>query len=724
VAERIVVGFLASATPTDGDAYVKRLASLREKAEALGGRLCAIGSQSIAFDFGTGDLEEAIALANAAREKTDDGAGARGSWGVAIAQGPMTPMVEGGSLALPSWGLPLVTAIGLARIAHPGEILIDSETLGVVTGEVLTSGSRTGKEGSLRLRGLVVDPRQAFRRDAAEENLSHLARPVFVGQKATLGELLASPGVLGIVRADPGVGGTRLLEEIESALHPGRSLHLATAGAEPLGALRRAFARSIAASGAPPTGALSEAQDAALVRILAGDGTTIDRAADLVAKWITLHGGARDGALRSNGAVLVDDAVEIDDPSLDAVGRAARLERGALRVVVRIDATSPLPSCFDGLERGATVVLGALPRAAGEELATAILGGHLAADVAKRWARRGRYLPLGIGEALAEGLTTGELFWSEGVAVARGRGSSQKPQLDPKDWIVRRLRFVSDPAKGVLRAIAILGTEVMASLVRELVLATQKEAADRTAELKKAGWLRASPEGIIALPSRTHREVLLAEMSDDERTSLHEAASHIVEKLGGKLASAEAARHAAMAGNEARAVELALVAARASSAVDLDAATEALLAFAGAKPEDIASAPPPAPGFRLDTWIEALRASGDREGATIRLEAIAALARGETHQALTVLRAGLAAAASESPTARSRAALAYGIALAVAGREVEALFAALEALARAREAGEPRGEHACTRFLARLSAAAGHPEAAKRWQQVAGEVPS
>jgi hypothetical protein len=729
MAERIVVGFLTqvgSVSPESADVYAGRLVELRKKAEALGGRLCALGSQSVAFDFAVDDLEEAISLATSARESEPAEAAGLNPWHVAIAQGEMTPMAEAGSLALPSWGPPLVTAIALARIARPGEVLIDPATPGVVTGEVLTSGSRAGKEGARKIRGLLIDKRQAFRRDAAEKNLAHLSRPPFVARHAALGELLATHAPLGLIRAEPGLGGTRLLEEIESALSPGRSLHLCTAGAEPLGALRRAFARSIASGGLPSENALTGAQRRSLDELLAGDGISLDLAAELVKKWVTLRDGSGDGQPRSNGAVLVDDAVEVDDPSLDAVGRAARLERGAFRVIVRLDASAPLPHCLDGLQVGATVTLAPLARASAEELATSIVHGQLSIEAAKRWARRGRYTPLGVGEAIAEGLTTGELAWGEGGAVPRNRNAGLKLQLGPEEWILRRLHFVPEAAKQALRAVAVLGIEVTLPRVHELIAMAKSDvgdAVDHIAELGRGGWLRTKPEGLVALPSRTHREVILGELSDESRAEWHELASRVVEKLGGRLGSAEAARHAVLAGNHGRAVDLALVAARASHQLGLDAATEALLAFAGATHDDLAPKEP-APGFRLDTWIEALRASGDREGAAIRLEAIAALAKGETNQALAVLRAGVATAESAAPAARSRASLAYGIALAVAGRQTEALIAALEALARAREGGETRGEQACTRFLARLSGAAGHAEAAKSWLTVAGEIPS
>jgi hypothetical protein len=726
MAERIVVGFLTqvrSVTPATGAAYLKRVIDLRKKAEALGGRLCAFGSQSIAFDFGVDDVEEAISLATGEKEEqTKDPSGRDGlsPWSIAIAQGDMLPFMEGGSLASASWGAPLVVAIALARIARPGEVLIDHDVSAVVSGEILTWGSRVGKDGAHRVRGLVIDARLVFRRDAAEKNIAQLSRPLLVARHAELSALLASHAPLGLIRADSGFGGTRLLDEIEAALSPGRSLRLCTAGAEPLGALRCAFARSLALHGKPAESALSEDARRGLERLLAGDGLDVGSAAELVAKWVTLLNAANDEGQKPNGAVLVDDANDIDDPSLEAVARAAELGRGAFRVIARLGG-SPVPFPLASLDAGPDVELGALARASAEELATSIASGQLSAEAAKRWARRGRYLPLGIVEALAEGVTTGELTWVDGVAIPRSRGAGRGLKLDPKDWIQRRLQFVSPAGREVLTGVAILGMDVGAALVDEMMKAVSTvDTSKQVEELSRTGWLLAQPEGFYGLPSRTHREVILGEIPDDQKGRWHGAASIVIEKSGTRLASAEAARHAALAGDPARARRLALVAAKASRESRLEGAKEALLAFAEASPDEIAPRPTPPPVFNLDSWIAALRASGDRGETASRLEAIAALAKGETTEALAALREGVVLARHASPASRSRASLAYGIALAVAGRRSEALFAALEALARAREGGEKQGERACARFLARLTSAAGHREAALKWQALAG----
>ncbi len=119
--------------------------------------------------------------------------------------------------------------------------------------------------------------------------------------------------------------------------------------------------------------------------------------------------------------------------------------------------------------------------------------------------------------------------------------------------------------------------------------------------------------------------------------------------------------------------------------------------------------------LRNDPWIETLRAGGGGDGAAERLEAIARLSEGRTQEALSKLQDGVKKAEKSLPALRSRAWLAYGVALAVAGRANDARIAALEALAGAREIGEAYGEKACARFLARLSPGARHPEAAALW---------
>ena len=106
--------------------------------------------------------------------------------------------------------------------------------------------------------------------------------------------------------------------------------------------------------------------------------------------------------------------------------------------------------------------------------------------------------------------------------------------------------------------------------------------------------------------------------------------------------------------------------------------------------------------------------------AADRLEAIAELAGGKSGEALRRLRKAKENARSGDTSARCRATLALGLALSAAGRPYEAAVEGLEALARAREGSDERGERACARFLARVARQLGDVDACELWDQLSG----
>jgi hypothetical protein len=119
----------------------------------------------------------------------------------------------------------------------------------------------------------------------------------------------------------------------------------------------------------------------------------------------------------------------------------------------------------------------------------------------------------------------------------------------------------------------------------------------------------------------------------------------------------------------------------------------------------------------LEGLVSEMRSAGESGELVERMSGFIALGRGAKADALRRLRA---AASADLPAAqKARARLAYGVALAAAGRTETALLETLDALARAREALDKNGENACARFLARLSSVAGHAAAAAAWTAVA-----
>lgn len=110
----------------------------------------------------------------------------------------------------------------------------------------------------------------------------------------------------------------------------------------------------------------------------------------------------------------------------------------------------------------------------------------------------------------------------------------------------------------------------------------------------------------------------------------------------------------------------------------------------------------------------------DAPEAADRLEAIAELAEGKSGEALRKLRRAKDKAQNDGPSARCRASLALGLALAAAGRPYEAALEGIEAVARAREGKDDRGQRACARFLSQVAQQLGDADAARDWAQLSG----
>ncbi len=115
----------------------------------------------------------------------------------------------------------------------------------------------------------------------------------------------------------------------------------------------------------------------------------------------------------------------------------------------------------------------------------------------------------------------------------------------------------------------------------------------------------------------------------------------------------------------------------------------------------------------LERWIEALRASGGARTYIDRLRALACTRRGDTDEALRLLRRARSVVTAESGE-RVQVALTLALVLAQCGREQEALVEAMDALAAARRRDDAGGEQASLLVLGRLYAGVGREDAAAK----------
>jgi hypothetical protein len=410
VSERIVVSCrtpYAALKPGRNDRYLDRARAVVQRAEDCGATLIAWGAVLIGLAWDPEATPQAIGFVTS----LDDGTPEPEAWACGVAQGDIELLAQKGGVSL-GWGDALVQANALARIARPGEVLLDQSLLALGAGELLAVGGRIASDLGRRVRAARLDVRQPWRRDS-EAQIARLEEAPLIGRGAIVDNLASGPGTVAVLRADPGLGGTRVLEEVRALLAPAPALTLSPSGlaAEPLGALRRAFAR--VAANDPIR--IPETLHPSLDRLLNGEGTTLELATELVLAHL------RSCPENLVAALLIDDVMELDAASREACALAAATAGGRFIVVVRLDAMADLPEAFAVRPRGTEVELPPLGTVEGQELARASTGGALVPEACALWARRGGYSPLAVIEAIAAGLATGEIAWIGGSATARRR---------------------------------------------------------------------------------------------------------------------------------------------------------------------------------------------------------------------------------------------------------------------------------------------------------------
>ena len=572
MAERIVVSFwmpYAGLSPVTGRGYPERVRAVAQRAQALGAELLSFGAEFCSFGMEPDSLKEAIKLATCGASES---AASEAVWAVGVAQGDLAPI---GTEGLFAWGAALVTAEALARIAEAGDVLVDPAFPPLVAGKLLTIGKRRARLRGIPVHGVRLDARMPWRSSATEQ-IARLVSTSLIGRDDP-SSLLWMPGSRAVLRADPGLGGTRLLQELKSRVAPGRCLELVPSGSglEPLAALRRGLARV----GALENGAIQGDLEEALRRLLAGDGVPLDGAAAIVASYLS---GRGDDA--PHGALLIDDATSVDESSIDACVRALSIAPRPFSCVVRLDATAGPPPALAELTPGPEIDLTPFDVVSAESFAAGTLAGLLDAGARSRWARRGSYTPLGIFEALAYSLATGELGFDGSAFVPRRPSKGRGKPRSAREWIGLRARTMTSPIQQVIIAlVAFVGGEASVSYIQRVltVANVSVDVAPEVADLVARRWLIAPQSGWVALPTRSHREALNGELRDEAlRGLIHRAIGHVLAQEERGLGLAEAAHHLARGGDRVGAAQMAMAAAHAALAVKLTQGAAHLLAFA------------------------------------------------------------------------------------------------------------------------------------------------
>jgi hypothetical protein len=140
--------------------YLARARQLCARAESMGARLIAWSATLIAVAWDLDGVHEAIDVAS---KVGAEHVAAEEPWASGIAQGALEPLSSDGQRLHLAWGEPLLVAASLARIARPGEVLIDGDVAAARSGGLSFTGSRSASDGGRRVRGWQLDLEQPWR---------------------------------------------------------------------------------------------------------------------------------------------------------------------------------------------------------------------------------------------------------------------------------------------------------------------------------------------------------------------------------------------------------------------------------------------------------------------------------------------------------------------------------------------------------------------------------
>ncbi|MBI2391624.1 MAG: ATP-binding protein [Deltaproteobacteria bacterium] len=597
----IVVSVREGGAIEDAEALAAEVRAVMERASVAGARLVGIGPEGASFGFDDGATEEAIDLAVMLVDHGGEGAS---RWRVGVGVGDLAAVRDEDAFERLSVGPGAARAAALARIAAPGEVLVDLTLPAAAAGSLLATGRRVASldDQGKRLRAIVLDVHEPWRR-AGEATLDRLREPRVVGRESSIAMIESvEPGGLAIVRAGRGVGGTRLLEEIAARAARALLVEPALCGVEPLGALRLSFGRA-----RRPEGAARETE--LLDQLELGRGLDIGSASDLIRAFI---GAVSGSALDERGWVLVDDASLVDRATLDAIGHAASVPGAPFAVVVRLDPGDVVPPPLAQLVVEADVSLKPLQ----PHEATAVLedacGGkeRVSVEVVRRWGRRGAGFPLAILESLRHGLSVGDLAIRNGrdgsAIVARSKASGRGRVLSAHAWIVRRLAVLEAdrPHDALLASIVAIGgwgvrPSVIAEAASDLGVPDGPGLQDALDRLVREAVL--VQRGALFSPSSsTLRDAAVDRLDDRTRRRVHAALAGAIARDSLGLELAEGAHHAALAGDQLGAAALAIRAADRARRAGLDEFASSFEAFGRAQSGDVVPmattpSPPPRP---------------------------------------------------------------------------------------------------------------------------------
>jgi hypothetical protein len=180
--------------------------------------MVAWGAAALALAWDSESIEEAILSATSIRE---EGLSPDRAWACGMAEGELEPFAPDGQRMHLAAGPALSAAMSLARMAKPGEVLVDGDLRALRAGQLTLLGVRAATDSGQRVRGWRLDLERPWKRggfelasmspDATDRFLASPSQPLAVQGEPPSGNDLdaAATQPLPALRFPPQESGTR-----------------------------------------------------------------------------------------------------------------------------------------------------------------------------------------------------------------------------------------------------------------------------------------------------------------------------------------------------------------------------------------------------------------------------------------------------------------------------------------------------------------------------------
>jgi len=107
------------------------------------------------------------------------------SWAIGVAEGEVALLAPDGSAGDLAWGMALIGAAAMARLARSGEVIVEDEVRALREGRLAVVGERVALEGSRRVRGWRMAAEGPWVSSVAGDDSGDRATLPYVQQLAT-----------------------------------------------------------------------------------------------------------------------------------------------------------------------------------------------------------------------------------------------------------------------------------------------------------------------------------------------------------------------------------------------------------------------------------------------------------------------------------------------------------------------------------------------------------